>query len=191
MGKYDNHSNVKNIKAAQKKLDKLSSKRKPDLFQIEQAKEELETAKLFESCQIFKSFNGRAPNTDILFSDDNRVMLFVNKLIHYDDIESYQIIENFEDKSYTTTKKQGVVTRAVVGSVIAGSIGAVVGAMSAGSHSQTKHYRVGNGFYLQIFLKDGNGYQWYINKDSDFSNKIHPKWLDLGAKLQMIIDGKN
>lgn len=191
MGKYDNHSNAKNIKAAQKKLDKLSNKRKPDLFKIEQAKEELETAKLFESCQIFKSFSDSAPNTKILFSDDNRVLLFVDKLIHYDDIKSYQIVEKFEDKSYTTTKKHGVVTRALVGNVVAGGIGAVVGAASAGSTSRTTHYREGNGFYLRVFLKDGEGYEWYIPNHHDFSNKIHPKWLELGTKLQMIIDGKN
>lgn len=55
MGKYDNYSNDKNIKVAQKKLDKLTKARKQDLFAIELAEAELEKAKLFESCQIFGS----------------------------------------------------------------------------------------------------------------------------------------
>lgn len=188
MGKYDNHSNAKNITRAQKKFDKLSNKRKPNIFQIEQAKRELDTAKLFERCQIFKSFNGRAPNTGVLFSDDNRVMLFFNKLIRYEDIESYRIVENFEQKSHTVTKQRGAVSRAIVGGVIAGGIGAVVGAMSADSHSHTTYHRVGRGFYFQVFLTNGHGYQCYVENNGIISNKIHSKWLELGAKIQMIID---
>ena len=35
MGRYDNFHNTKNIEKAQKKLDKLLSKRKPDQYQID------------------------------------------------------------------------------------------------------------------------------------------------------------
>lgn len=93
MGRYDNFHNTKNIEKAQKKLDKLMSKRKPDQYQIDLAKENLKNAKLFESCQIFKSFNGRAPNENIMFSDDNRVIWFIKYLIPYDEITSYSIVE--------------------------------------------------------------------------------------------------
>ena len=191
MGKYDNYSNSENIDKAQRKLDKLSKKRRPDQYQIDLARAELDTAKLFQSCQIFKSFNGRAPNTAILFSDDNKVMLFGDKLIHYEDISSYRIVENIESKSYTVTKQTGAVSRAIVGGAIAGGVGALVGAMSADSRSNTTHYQVGNGFYFQVFLKDGNGYQYFAENDGMFSNKIHPKWLELGTKIQRIIDGTN
>lgn len=191
MGKYDNYSNIKNIQKAQKKLNRLTRKRKPDLYKIELAQAELDTAKLFESCQIFKSSNCTAPNTHIMFSDDNRVMMFVTKLIRYDDIESYQIIENVTTKSYTVTKQHGAISRAIVGGAIAGDIGAVVGAMSAESHSETTYYKDGNGFFFQIFLKDGNGYQYEVDNNGFLSNKIHPKWLELGTKIQRIIDGKN
>ena len=190
MGKYDNHNNIKNIKKAQKILDKLSRKRKPDLYRIELAQEALRVAKLFETCQIFKSINGRAPNERVLFSDDNRVMLFVDKLISYDDIQSYRIIENLVTRSRTDTKQKGTVSRAIVGGAIAGGIGAVVGAMSAGSQSQTTQYQTGEGFLFQIFLKNGEGFQFSVENDGVISNKIHPKWVELGTKIQMIIDGK-
>ena len=53
MGQYDNYSNEKNIAKAQKRLDKLSVKCNSDLYEVELARKELETARLFERCQIF------------------------------------------------------------------------------------------------------------------------------------------
>lgn len=98
MGQYDNYSNEKNIAKAQKRLDKLTAKRDPDPYEVELARRELETAKLFERCQIFgtegwtKSIYN--PNASIMFSDDNEVMMFFDKLISYRDISSYAIVEN-------------------------------------------------------------------------------------------------
>ena len=137
MGRYDNFHNTKNIEKAQKKLDKLLSKRKPDQYQIDLAREALAQAKLFESCQIFKSFSGYAPNENIMFSDDNRVMWFIKYLVPYDEISSYSIVENVVQKAQTQTKSRGVISRAIIGGAIAGGVGAVVGAASAGSKSQT------------------------------------------------------
>lgn len=191
MGRYDNYSNARNIKEAQKKLDKLTRKRKPDLYKIELAKEELKVAKLFESCQIFKSINQRAPNEHVMFSDDNKVMFFGNKLVRYDDIQSYHIVENVISKSHTVTKQSGAIPRAIVGHALAGDLDAVVGAMTADSHSETTHYQKGNGYYFQVFLKSGGGYQLYAENDGFFFNKIHPKWIELGTKIQRIIDGTN
>jgi hypothetical protein len=191
MGKYDNYDNAKNIKKAQKNLDKLTRKRKPDQYKIELAREKLDIEKLFESCQIFKSSNNRAPNDRVLFSDDNQVMLFGNKLIRYKDIKSYQIVENVISKSYTVTRQSGVIPRAIVGHAIAGDMGAVVGAMTADSHSDTTYYQTGDGFNFQVFLKSGGGYQLFAENDGFFFNKIHKKWLELGTKIQRIIDGKN
>lgn len=115
MGQYDNFHNTKNIEKAQRKLDKLLKKRKPDQYQIDLAKEALSQAKLFESCQIFKSFSGYAPNENIMFSDDNRVMWFVKYLIPYDEISSYSIVENVVQKAQTQTTSKGVITRAIIG----------------------------------------------------------------------------
>ena len=114
MGQYDNFHNTKNIEKAQRKLDKLLKKRKPDQYQIDLAKEALSQAKLFESCQIFKSFSGYAPNENIMFSDDNRVIWFVKYLIPYDEISSYSIVENAVQKAQTQTTSKGVITRAII-----------------------------------------------------------------------------
>ena len=190
MGQYDNFHNTKNIKKAQRKLDKLLKKRKPDQYQIDLAKEALSQAKLFESCQIFKSFSGYAPNENIMFSDDNRVIWFVKYLIPYDEIISYSIVENVVQKAQTQTTSKGVITRAIIGGAIAGGVGAVVGAASAGSKSQTTYYNEGEGFFMQIFTKNGERYSCHIENSGFIGNKVHPKWLELGTKLQSIIDGK-
>lgn len=190
MGRYDNFHNTKNIEKAQKKLDKLLSKRKPDQYQIDLAREALAQAKLFESCQIFKSFSGYAPNENIMFSDDNRVMWFIKYLVPYDEISSYSIVENVVQKAQTQTKGRGVISRAIIGGAIAGGVGAVVGAASAGSKSQTTYYNEGEGFFLQIFTKNGERYSCHIESNGFIANKVHPKWLELGTKLQSIIDGK-
>ena len=189
MGRYDNFHNTKNIEKAQKKLDKLLSKRKPDQYQIDLAREALAQAKLFESCQIFKSFSGYAPNENIMFSDDNRVMWFIKYLVPYDEISSYSIVENVVQKAQTQTKSRGVISRAIIGGAIAGGVGAVVGAASAGSKSQTTYYNEGEGFFLQIFTKNGERYSCHIESNGFIANKVHPKWLELGTKLQSIIDG--
>lgn len=190
MGRYDNFHNTKNIEKAQKKLDKLLSKRKPDQYQIDLAREALAQARLFESCQIFKSFSGYAPNENIMFSDDNRVMWFIKYLIPYDEVSSYSLVENVVQKAQTQTKSRGVISRAIIGGAIAGGVGAVVGAASAGSKSQTTYYNEGKGFFLQIFTKNGERYSCHIESNGFIANKVHPKWLELGTKLQSIIDGK-
>lgn len=190
MGQYDNFHNTKNIEKAQRKLDKLLKKRKPDQYQIDLAKEALSQAKLFESCQIFKSFSGYAPNENIMFSDNNRVIWFVKYLIPYDEISSYSIVENVVQKAQTQTTSKGVITRAIIGGAIAGGVGAVVGAASAGSKSQTTYYNEGEGFFMQIFTKNGERYSCHIENSGFIGNKVHPKWLELGTKLQSIIDGK-
>lgn len=190
MGQYDNFHNTKNIEKAQRKLDKLLKKRKPDQYQIDLAKEALSQAKLFESCQIFKSFSGYAPNENIMFSDDNRVMWFVKYLIPYDEISSYSIVENVVQKAQTQTTSKGVITRAIIGGAIAGGVGAVVGAASAGSKSQTTYYNEGEGFFMRIFTKNSERYSCHIENSGFIGNKVHPKWLELGTKLQSIIDGK-
>ncbi len=190
MGKYDNYSNTYNIKKAQRKLNRLTRSWFPNQAKIARAQAELDTAKLFESCQIFKAFHGYAPNENVMFSDDNRVMWFISHVIPYDDIVACRIGENLISKSHTVTKPHGAISRAIVGHAIAGDMGAVVGAMTASSTSETTYYQQVNGFKFQIFTKDGYRYYCDLPSVRDFSNKIHPKWLEVGAKIQSILDGK-
>lgn len=191
MGKYDNYSNIKNIEKAQKKLDRLTRKRKPNLYKIELAQKELDTEKLFESCQIFNGWLYNAPKDLVKFSDDNRVMMFIDRLIRYDDIKSYRIVEKVVSGYDTVTKSNGAISRAIVGHMIAGDIGAVIGAASADRHSETTYYQYTKGFFFQVFTKDGLAYSFETDSTRIVGNKIHPKWLEVGAKIQRIIDGNN
>ena len=195
MGKYDNYSNAKNIAKVQKKLDTLTRKKNPNLFEIEMVQRELETAKLFESCQIFgrEDFwkSEHNPNALIMFSDDNKVMMFIDRLVHYEDITSYEFVADHTTESETTTKKKGTITRALVGGAIAGGVGAIVGASSAGSKSHTTSYEVEDGFHLRIHLTDGTIYSYRIESSGMFSNKLSNLWLQLGHKLAMIIEENN
>ena len=192
MGRYDNYNNRKRIEQCRKKLKKLSGKRKPNLFEIDMAQKELDTMLLFESCQIFgrenllKSIND--PNADIMFSDDNRVMWFVSMLVPYGDIVSYCFLENTESFARTKTKSKGVISRAIVGGAIGGVMGAAIGAASAGSTSTTRFYESKNGFILQIELKDGMIWQYPVESSGVIFNRLSPLWIQLGAKLQMILD---
>lgn len=194
MGQYDNYSNEKNIAKAQKRLDKLTAKRDPDPYEVELARRELETAKLFERCQIFGTEGWKKsiynPNASIMFSDDNEVMMFFDKLISYRDISSYAIVENIVKEAHTKTKKTGAITRAIVGGAIAGGVGVVAGAgaITAGSKSSTIVHEIPDGFYLQIFLKDGSGYQCPVPSDGAISNKVPKLWLHLASKLQTIVE---
>ena len=195
MGQYDNYSNSKNIAKLQKKLDALTRKRNPDLYEIECVRKQLDIAKMFDHCQIFgsvgffqKCFD---PNEDIMFSDDHEAMMFGDQLIWYKDIKSYAIIENVVHQSRTSSKTTGVVTRALAGGVIAGSVGALIGASTANTKSVTTHYDSKEGFWLQIFLKNGKGYQCPVPSSGAISNKIPQKWMQLATKLQTIIDEHN
>lgn len=193
MGQYDNYDNRNRIKAATKRLEKLQRKRKPDLYATDLAKKELEQELLFSSCQIFGSGGGLSrseynPNDNILFSDDNRVMMFVDKLIHYEDIQSYRIVGDVVQQSHTTTKRTGGISRAIIGGAIAGGVGAIVGASTARAKSNTTYYTSEEGFLFQIFLKDGNGYQYPVPSCGVISNRLPAKWGQLSQKVQSIIE---
>lgn len=91
-----------------------------------------------------------------MFSDDNRVMWFIKYLVPYDEISSYSIVENVVQKAQTQTKSRGVISRAIIGGAIAGGVGAVVGAASAGSKSQTTYYNEGEGFSCKSSRRTAN-----------------------------------
>jgi hypothetical protein len=191
MGKYDNYNNAKRIRKAQQKLDRLTSSWFPNQSKIAQAQAELDTAKLFESCQIFKASHSYAPNENVMFSDDNRVMWFISHVIPYDDIVACRIGENLISKSHTVTKPQGAIGRAIVGHAIAGDMGAIVGAMTASSTSETTYYqKKGYGFKFPIFTKDGSRHYCELPEFGFYHNNMHPQWIEVGNKIQSILDGK-
>lgn len=67
-------------------------------------------------------------------------------------------------------------------------MGAAIGAASAGSTSTTRFYESKNGFILQIELKDGMIWQYPVESSGVIFNRLSPLWIQLGAKLQMILD---
>lgn len=190
MGRFDNFENTKAIRKAEKELDKLCSKRKPDNFKIELARKKLKEEKLFEHCQRFliHTLNG---DFIALLSDENRVMKFVDAIIAYDDIASYSIVANNVTVAHTETRSKGSLSRAVVGGVIAGGVGAVVGALSAGSKAETTYGEQTEGFFLYICLKDGSRHRVAFPGGGLFSNKVPKQWLLFGERLKMIIEGQS
>lgn len=195
MGRYDNFDNSKRIEKLQKEIDKLSKKRKPNYYKIDILKKQLENLKLFTTCQIFgrdpTSFlaSDIDPNLNILFSDDNEVMLFCEQLIPYSDIESCRFVANKVTRSNTTTRKKGTISRAIVGGVIAGGVGAIVGAASAHSQSNTTYHEYIESFTLEVSLKSGKTYSCTIrNPFGGEMRKLPQKWVELGEKINMIIE---
>lgn len=187
MGQFDNFENTKAIVKAQKELDKLCSKKKLDNFKIELARKKLEHEKLFEHCQRFliHTLNG---DFIALLSDENRVMRFADSLIAYDNIDSYSIVANNVTVAHTKTKSKGSLSRAVVGGVVAGGVGAVVGALSASSKAETTYAEQTEGFFFCIWLKDGSRYRVAFPGGGLFSNKVPKEWLLFGERIKMIIE---
>lgn len=197
MGRYDNYSNKRNIIKAEKYLNKLKNKRKPNLYKIDQAEEDLAIQKLFETCQIFGREDlfksGDDPNSSIMFSDDNKVVLFGDTLIKYNEIKSYCFITNIVKQAHTTTEthKNGTIGRALVGGALFGVTGAVVGAVSAGSTSEsnTTYSEEKNGYKLKINLIDNSAYEMDI--PNTLFGGIPKSWVELGTKLDKIINSNH
>lgn len=191
MGRYDNFSNKVYIKRARRKYNRLMSKRKPDLFKLDKARKELAEEELFESCQVFgrKNFDPitSVPTARIMFSDDNKVMWFIDRIIEYKRIQSYAFIEN--RTTVAETKRSGsVIGRAIVGGMIAGEVGAIVGAMSAESETQTVFREKTDCFFLYIMLTNGESFRLRIMGSGIFDNKLHRAWAGVDAKLKSIIE---
>lgn len=191
MDQYNNYNNAQRIRKVQRKLDRRTRCLFKIRSRIARAQAELDTAKLFESCQIFKAFHIFAPNRYVMFSDANRVMWFFDHVIRYEDIESYSIVEKFVSKSRTTGSASDTISRIIVGHAFGGGLGALLGAMSADADSETIYYQKGQNFLFQIFTKDGLRHYCEPQNIGFFTNKIHPKWVELGMKIQSIIDSNN
>lgn len=193
MGKYDNYDNAERIRAARKRLEKLQKKRKPDLYKIDIAQKELQTQLLFSSCQIFKRDSGfLSPLTDvaiteIMFSDDHELIWFRGHLIPYKELASYQFVKNTKVRPKTVTRTVGGFSRALLGGMVADEVGAVVGAVTAPTESYTTYQTSYNGFLLQVFNKNGDGWQTHIIGAGILENRIPELWLELATKLDAII----
>ena len=191
MGKYDNFSNEAAIAAAEARLNKISRKRKIDPYQISLAVEGLNRAKIFQRCQAFTANSAAAPNGRVLFNDDTKVMLFIDRVIPYEDIQSYRILENTYYEEGWDTSMWDVLASAHFGRKIAGDFGAIVFAQARADSAQTTYTQRQDGFIFQIILKNGEAWQCKVPNHGIIWQKIHPKWLELGTKIQRIIDGTN
>ena len=191
MGKYDNFNNDEAIKQAEKDLNKLRRKRRADPYQISLAEEKLKNALLFQTCQAFTAFSNDAPNGRILFNDDKKLMLFIDVLIPYKKIKSYRILERSYTKQESDTSMWDVLACGHVGRKLAGDFGAITFAQARANSAQTISTQVKDGFIFQVILKNNMYYQCAVPNHGVIFNKIHPKWLELGTKIQRIIDGTN
>lgn len=189
MGKYDNFYNEEAIAQAEKELSKLRRKRKADPYQISLAEEKLKNALLFQKCQAFTAFSNDAPNGRILFNDDKKLMLFIDIVIPYNKIKSYRILEKTSIRQESDTSAWDILACAHAGHKLAGDFGAITFAQARANSAQTISTEVADGFLFQVFLKNGQGYQCNVPNHGAVFNKIHPKWLELGKKIQRIIDG--
>lgn len=188
--RFTDYNNKKNIEKAQRKLDKLTRKSKPDLPKIELAQKALDTEKLFSKCQRLSIADYNGGSGSVLFSDDNEVMMFIHDVIPYGEIESCSIVGNNITKSYTKTKSKGVIPRAIVGGAIAGGVGAVIGGMTAKSESNTTYYQTTEGFFFQLILKNKTYHSIHFRGDGLLSNKVPKNWMRLYEKIQTIIDNQ-
>ena len=191
MGKYDNFYNEEAIKQAEKELNKLRRKRRADPYQISLAEEKLKTALLFQKCQAFTAFSADAPNGRVLFNDDKKLMLFIDVVIPYNKIKSYRILEKSYIKQESDTSMWDVLACAHVGRELAGELGAITFAQARANSAQTISTQVEDGFLFQVILTNDIYYQCNVPNHGVVFNKIHPKWLELGTKIQRIIDGTN
>lgn len=187
-GKYDNYDNRVRIKACEKKLAKLKRKRKPDQFEIDQAQKRLDDAKLFQSCQIFKSSFGESlydPNDNIMFSDANEVLWFGGAIIRYCDLKSYSLVENIETETRSKANRSKVISAAVMGEVVFND--SLLGIALANPELRTTTYQWKNGFQLCVRLKNGSGYSIPVLNAGFFRNKASKRWHQVCERLDDII----
>ena len=187
-GKYDNYDNRVRIKACEKKLAKLKRKRKPDQFEIDQAQKRLDDAKLFQSCQIFKSSFGESlydPNDNIMFSDAKEVLWFGGAIIRYCDLKSYSLVENIETETRSKANRSKVISAAVMGEVVFND--SLLGIALANPELRTTTYQWKNGFQLCVRLKNGSGYSIPVLNAGFFRNKASKRWHQVCERLDDII----
>ena len=187
-GKYDNYDNRVRIKACEKKLAKLKRKRKPDQFEIDQAQKRLDDAKLFQSCQIFKSSFGESlydPNDNIMFSDAKEVLWFGGAIIRYCDLKSYSLVENIETETRSKANRSKVISAAVMGEVVFND--SLLGIALANPELKTTTYQWKNGFQLCVRLKNGSGYSIPVLNAGFFRNKASKRWHQVCERLDDII----
>ncbi|MDR1003192.1 MAG: hypothetical protein LBL82_07995 [Oscillospiraceae bacterium] len=184
----NNYDNALAIKQAQKKYDKLAKKGK-DPLAVAMAKKQLEDTLLFSDCFCPGYHKGFTDNVEgVLFSNQHRLIKLFDSVFPYEKVARYSINGVFQDKAYTTTKNKGGVGRAIIGGALFGGVGAVVGAVTSGSRSQTVQYQTQTGFTLHIFDGGGNclgGVQ--MPGEGLFNDKIPKSFNRIAFVLDAII----
>ena len=84
--------------------------------------------------------------------EDKRVVLFGKKEIKFESIINVELTTESSQHTTTTTEKNNPVGRAVVGGIVAGGVGAIVGASSAKETSTSNTYSSNhiNGLFLYL-----------------------------------------
>lgn len=188
MAKYDNYNNKKRITAAGKELKRHLRNNPSDLEQTERLKKAFEAESLFTSCQIFgtEGFfkDWESPNGDIMFSDDNRVMMFYNELVRYEDIKHCCIIGTTPADSKENGRNKMLFLNDLWSATLA-----QYGTGPVWSSVATPSRKDGKGFFLQIDLASGNQMVCRIPNSTLASNTIPFQWRYLEEKLQKIVAG--
>lgn len=118
-------------------------------------------------------------------SNSQRLFIFDDKVFKYDDIVSAELITRGGNETVTTTKKQGGITRAIVGGAIAGGAGAIVGAATAGEKSTTRTVGYERAAAIKIYTNDPlNPTFSRIVGDDTFLRKVYETLLAIIAQNQ-------
>lgn len=115
------------------------------IYNIKEAEKYLKSSSFFERIDKFKMT--RNLNDLVLIDEINKVFFIpkstTTKKFAFEDLESYELVDENHQNIYTTTKRKGI-GRAIVGGALLGGVGAIVGASTGSSNSTTniKNHKV-------------------------------------------------
>lgn len=143
--------------------------------------------KQYQNSELARKFNSGEyePTTDkhllkyVSLDENNHLFTFGHdsKIYNYDQLVNYELIEN----NKTVFKSSGGIKRAVVGSILAGGVGAVIGASTA-KHSATEK---STNLEVVITIKPGVQLKKIVLIDSE-TNKdslLYKNKIDLAEKI--------
>ncbi|GAO99871.1 SHOCT domain-containing protein [Fructobacillus ficulneus] len=142
--------------SASVQLEKSSTEKEEEL------KNEIEQQEKFNDVKNDFIINGSI-YSDVLMRDDTKEILLTKNNSSWYRVFQYSDIETFdrkidEDVSYNTKKKNGI-TRAIVGDIIAGPVGAIVGSGTAKS-SSTENREIKS---IDFSIRFNSGYVYSIS----------------------------
>ena len=146
--------------------------------------------RLFKPGKRLKNFG----TVEILIDNTNKLFKIGNSPIYkFEELADFYLDQTPANTVVTTTtKKKGGITRAIVGSMIAGPVGAVVGASTAGSVStSTQSTNTTKCYYYEIECYSGNvkkaimppdGFKEFAIQCINERNKTNNKFNDNNTK---------